>query len=315
MRRITAGGDAVREVGDDLCRRGVEGGEVELDRVGEVQRGVRVGVERVAQRRFEPAVELDHVNVRGPVGEVLRQHAESAADLEHDVVGVQRRGAADDVEDVRVDQEVLAQLAVRPDPELPHPAQARLRRELAHHLEEPGGVGLHRRLELLVGDAAALGDEAGGVDHVRRLVAVLADLLRRQVRGVGLDEQPVERDALGGLRQVLRLRVRDVAGERDPPAVVEALVEPVGHREAVQHDLEPVRVLGQRGDRVVLGRARVDDERLPELARDLDVVAERALLVGARRVVAVVVEPGLADRQAAGVRARARGPLRVIASS
>ena len=106
---------------------------MELDGVGEVERRVGVGVERVAQRRLEPAVELDHVHVLGVVGEVLRQHAEAAADLEHDVVLVQLRGATDHVEDVRVDQEVLAQLAVGPDPELAHPAQARLRGEVAHH--------------------------------------------------------------------------------------------------------------------------------------------------------------------------------------
>ena len=123
----------------------------------------------------------------------------------------------------------------------------------------------------------------------------------RQVRRVGLDEQAVERGALGGLGEVLGLRVRDVAGERDPPAVVEAFVEPAGHREAVQDHLEPGGVLGERGDRVVLGRAGVDHQRLAELARQLDLRAERALLVGARRVVAVVVEAGLADRQAARV--------------
>ena len=83
--------------------------------------------------------------------------------------------------------------------------------------------------------------------------------------------------------------------------MLEALVEAAGHREAVQDHLEALRVAGERGDRVVLGRARVDDERLAELARELDVGGERALLVGARRVVAVVVEAGLADRAAARV--------------
>ena len=89
-------------------------------------------VERVAQGRLEPAVELDHVHVRGALGEVLRQHAEPAADLQHHVAGAELGGAADHVEDVRVDQEVLAQLAVGPDAELAQAAQARLRRELGH---------------------------------------------------------------------------------------------------------------------------------------------------------------------------------------
>ena len=78
------------------------------------------------QRGLEAAVELDDVHVRGAFGEVLAEHAEAAADLEHDVVLGQLRGAADHVEDVRVDEEVLAQLAVRPDAELLHPADARL---------------------------------------------------------------------------------------------------------------------------------------------------------------------------------------------
>ena len=89
-------------------------------------------VERVAQGRLQLAVELDHVHVGGALGEVLRQHAEPAPDLEHDVGGAELGGAADDVEDVGVDQEVLAQLAVGPDAELAQAAQARLRGELAH---------------------------------------------------------------------------------------------------------------------------------------------------------------------------------------
>ena len=43
-------------------------------------------VERVAQRGLERAVELDDVDVRDALGEVLGEHAEAAADLEHDVV-------------------------------------------------------------------------------------------------------------------------------------------------------------------------------------------------------------------------------------
>ena len=69
----------------------------------------------------------------------------------------------------------------------------------------------------------------------------------------------------------------------------------------MQDHLEALRVAGERGDRVVVGGAGVDDERLAELAREADVGGERALLVGARRVVAVVVQAGLADRGAARV--------------
>ena len=79
-------GDPVGQVRDDLGRRRVERVEVELDRVGEVQGGVRERVERLAQRLLQPAVELDDVHVGGALGQVLAEHAEPAADLQHDVV-------------------------------------------------------------------------------------------------------------------------------------------------------------------------------------------------------------------------------------
>ena len=234
------------------------------------------------------------MDVAGPLGEVLAEHAEAAADLEHDVVVLEFRSAADHVEDVRVDEEVLAQLAVRPDAELAHAPDARL----CHQCEEPLAVGLDRRVQLGVGQPAALGDEARGVGDVGGPVALLAHDLRRQVRGVGLDEQAVERGAFGRFGEVLRLGVGDVAGERDPPAVLEALLEAGGHREAVQDHLEALGLLGEPLDRVVLGRAGVDDQRLAGLVRELDLRGERSLLVRAGRVVAEVVEAGLADRQA-----------------
>ena len=90
-------------------------------------------VERVAQGGLEPAVELDDVDVRDARRQVLAEHAEPAADLEHDVLGRERRRAGDDVEEVRVDEEVLAQLAIRAHAERGQAAQARLGRELAHH--------------------------------------------------------------------------------------------------------------------------------------------------------------------------------------
>ena len=72
------------------------------------------------------------MHVVGTACEVLREHAEAAADLEHDVGGLERGGAADHVEQVRVDQEVLAELPVGADAELTQAAQARLDREVAH---------------------------------------------------------------------------------------------------------------------------------------------------------------------------------------
>ena len=56
------------------------------------------------------------------------------------------------------------------------------------------------------------------------------------------------------------------------------------------------RVAGERGERVVVGGARVDDDGLPELGRELELLREEPLLRVARRVVAEPVEARLADR-------------------
>jgi hypothetical protein len=72
----------------------------------------------------------------------------------------------------------------------------------------------------------------------------------------------------------------------------------------VHDDGDVARAVRENGERVVLRRARVDDDRLPELARQVDLCLERAPLVVMRRVVAVVVEAGLADRDHLRVRGR-----------
>ncbi len=82
--------------------------------------------DRVAQGGLEGAVELDDVQVRNARREVLAEHAEAAADLQHDVVGLELRGALDDAEHVRVDEEVLTEVAFGADGEVAHAAQARL---------------------------------------------------------------------------------------------------------------------------------------------------------------------------------------------
>jgi hypothetical protein len=88
--------------------------------------------------------------------------------------------------------------------------------------------------------------------------------------------------------------------------VRQALLDPLGHREAVQDHVDPGRQLGQHRQRVVLRRACVDDERLADRPRQLDLRSERPLLVRLRRVVAVVIEAGLADGHALRVRGERR---------
>src|SRR6266511_5732538 len=63
--------------------------------------------------RLERPVELDRVDACDAVGQIEREDAETGADLEHDVVGLQLGEPLDDPEDVLVDEEMLAEAAVR----------------------------------------------------------------------------------------------------------------------------------------------------------------------------------------------------------
>ena len=90
-----------------------------------------------------------------PRRQPLGQHPLPGADLEHDVVGLERRVADDRVEQVRVGEEVLAQ-----------PDHGR------HQPKSAARVRLDRPLELLVAFAAHLGDHLGGRDDVGGLVGL-----------------------------------------------------------------------------------------------------------------------------------------------
>jgi hypothetical protein len=71
-------------------------------------------LERLTQRRLEPGVDLDDVNVPRAPGKVLGEHSQAASDLQHHVIAVERCGTLDHAEDVRVDEKVLTEVAVRP---------------------------------------------------------------------------------------------------------------------------------------------------------------------------------------------------------
>ena len=89
--------------------------------------------------------------------------------------------------------------------------------------------------------------------------------------------------------------------------MLEALLQAVGHREAVQDHVEALRVAGERGDRVVVGGAGVDDERLAELAREPDVRARtRAPGRGAARSRGSRRGPSRRSRRSAGGAASSR---------
>ena len=84
----------------------------------------------VRERGTQALVDLDDMNMRDPLSEVLGEHAETTTDLEHHVLRGELGGPADHTEDVGVDQEVLPEVAVRAHTELPHAAQARLPRRV-----------------------------------------------------------------------------------------------------------------------------------------------------------------------------------------
>lgn len=107
--------DVVGQIGDELCRCWDECVERRRQRVPEHERHVRSSVERLSQAGFQPAVELDRMDVVDAVCEVGREHAEARPDLEHDVLAGERGEALDHTEHVAIDEEVLTERALRDD--------------------------------------------------------------------------------------------------------------------------------------------------------------------------------------------------------
>ena len=72
----------------------------------------------------------------------------------------------------------------------------------------------------------------------------------------------------------------------------------------MQHPPHPARAFAHHRGDVALGLARVHNQRKVQFLGQLDVPLERHPLRGSRRVFVVVVQPGLADRNAARVPCR-----------
>ena len=70
----------------------------------------------------------------------------------------------------------------------------------------------------------------------------------------------------------------------------------------MQDHAQTLGALAQDRERVLIGGASVDHQRLAGLASELDLGVKGSLLVGAGGVVPVVVKPGLPDRDALLVR-------------
>src|SRR5207237_5064193 len=64
--------DVVRKVGDELRRRRLERGQIERQRVAELQFDVREAGKGVAEARLESPVERDRVHLRDALGEIRR---------------------------------------------------------------------------------------------------------------------------------------------------------------------------------------------------------------------------------------------------
>ena len=171
--------------------------------------------------------------------------------------------------------------------------------------EEIGGGGVGQRLGLL---AAQLGDEGRGVGDEGRLAGLAAVGHRREERRVGLDQQPVERDLLGGFLQVAGILERHDARQRDEEAEVERLARQLGRAgEAVEH----------AASRPLPDRARQGSRRYPprhrgcgrpaagRSARAASICASnRSRCACAVGLVVIIIEPALADRDDLRMRRR-----------
>ena len=243
----------------------------------------------VAEVRFEPSVELDGVNVGALLGQHAGQGAEARADLEHDVGGVELGQPGDDAEDVVVDEEVLPErlLGLRP----------------AHGAGSPKAAVAFRSICLLEQPRSSSPRASARTASVWSTLAGSFRLPRSGCGArYGLSVSARMRSAghrRRGFAELGRLRVRDVAGERDVVAPLDRDVEQPRRREAMED--HGAREAGQGGRRVRIGVARVDHDRQAGRRRDLELaVEERALRRDAARDRGSSRDPSPRPRRPAG---------------
>ena len=142
------------------------------------------------------------------------------------------------------------------------------------------------------------GEFRGCVDDERRFIALAAVGYGREIWCISFDQQAVHRHALSRHLQFGGALEGQDAGQRDIEAEAERMAgELFARREAVQEAGESALPHFFREDRgcVVIGFARVNDERQACLARGSDVGAEAALLRFARAVLVIIIETRFAD--------------------
>ena len=143
--------------------------------------------------------------------------------------------------------------------------------------------------------------------------ALAADRLRREVGAVGLRQDPVGGHLGGRGPELCRLRIGDVAREREVPAAVEPRRQQPRLREAV-HDDRAV-VTAQDRLRVRVRRARVDDDREARARRRARAGPRRAGAARPSVGAVVVVEPASPTATAAGWPSSSRSSSTRSASS
>ena len=127
--------------------------------------------------------------------------------------------------------------------------------------------------------AAQFGELARGLDHERRFVALAALRHRREIRCVGFDQHPIGGREARGLLNVERFGKRHDAAEAEMKSELERLFgfrRPSGK---TVHDAAETRwrpMLTQQGNRIVPRFARMNDDRLPRVARDAHLLDEDA---------------------------------------
>ena len=91
--------------------------------------------------------------------------------------------------------------------------------------------------------------------------------------------------------------IGDPAGDTDREAELQVALQLLLRAGEAVRDAVPVgRVLAQYGDEIIVRVALVQEHRLAGLRGELELAVKRLLLRGARREVAEIVEPALADR-------------------
>jgi hypothetical protein len=151
--------------------------------------------------------------------------------------------------------------------------------------------------------------------HECRFVLLAALGYRRQIGRIGLHQQPVQGKFGDDGAQVRRILEGDDPGKRDVKADLQGGPRQLRAGGKAMDDAREralVVLLAQDGDDVLVGIAGMDDERQAGAPRRLDVSAETALLAGARAMLIVVVEAGLADADHLRVRRKLDQEARII---